>query len=166
MVGASPRCAEESAGGSIGERCARWQRGFKRLQRDADLVAHRFEPRLRARLAGFEHVLAHENLGPPLGHARLCVTIAHASERARKCSLRDSFELFFAILWAGENSSRSFFLPFFRETLSVWGMLGVCCPPPVAWGPGRRWATKRQRAMRVRGSALGVRMSLTRFVFF
>jgi hypothetical protein len=32
---------------------------------------------------------------------------------------------FFAIFWAGENSSRSFFLPLFRETLRVWGMLGV-----------------------------------------
>jgi hypothetical protein len=37
----------------------------------------------------------------------------------------DLAERFFAIVWAGENSSRSFFLPLFRETLRVWGMLGV-----------------------------------------
>jgi hypothetical protein len=34
-------------------------------------------------------------------------------------------ELYFAIVWAGENSSRSFILPLFRETLSAWGTLGV-----------------------------------------
>jgi hypothetical protein len=34
-------------------------------------------------------------------------------------------ELFFAIVWAGENSRRSFILPLFRETLPAWGMLGV-----------------------------------------
>jgi hypothetical protein len=34
-------------------------------------------------------------------------------------------ELFFAIVWAGENSSRSFILPLFRENLSAWGKLGV-----------------------------------------
>src|SRR5215510_1897772 len=125
MVGASPRRAEESAGGAIGKRRACRQPGFKRLQRGADLVAQRFEPRSCARLAGFEYALAHEASALPLGHARLRVTIAHASERARQCSLRDLGELFFAILWAGENSSRSFFLPLFRETLSAWGMLGV-----------------------------------------
>src|ERR1700752_885243 len=125
MVGASPRRAEEPAGGSIGKRRMPRQRGFKRLQRSADLVAQRFEPRLCARLAGFEHALAHETSALPLGHARLRVTIAHVSVRARKCSLRDLSELFFAILWAGENSSRSFFLPLFPETLSAWGMLGV-----------------------------------------
>jgi hypothetical protein len=34
-------------------------------------------------------------------------------------------KLFFAIVWAGENSRRSFILPLFRETLWAWGMLGV-----------------------------------------
>jgi hypothetical protein len=43
-------------------------------------------------------------------------------------------ELFFAIVWAGENSSRSFILPLFRETLSMWGTLGVRCPLPLVWG--------------------------------
>src|SRR5215467_4200741 len=77
-------------------------------------------------------------------------------------------KLFFAIVWAGENSRRSFFLPWFRGTLRAWGMLGVR-HVRRRWGGdfGRRQeATERQRAMRVRGSAQGREMSLTRFVFF
>src|SRR5262249_37559921 len=79
-----------------------------------------------------------------------------------------SAKLFFAIVWAGENSRRSFFLPLFRETLPAWGMLGVRDVRLRLCGDfdGRQDATERQRAMRVRGSAQGREMSLTRFVFF
>src|SRR5262249_13183453 len=79
-----------------------------------------------------------------------------------------SAKLFFAIVWAGENSRRSFFLPWFRGTLRAWGMLGVRNVRRRLCGDfGRRQeATERQRAMRVRGSAQGREMSLTRFVFF
>jgi hypothetical protein len=38
----------------------------------------------------------------------------------------------------------SFFLPLFRETLAVWGTLGVCdVGPPLAWGLGGRQVTTR-----------------------
>jgi hypothetical protein len=53
-------------------------------------------------------------------------TPLHASGRGRNvCGKRRFNRAFFAIFWAGENSSQSFFSPFFQETLWVWGMLGV-----------------------------------------
>src|SRR5260370_30489565 len=44
--------------------------------------------------------------------------------RATYARRKISAKLFFAIVWAGENSRRSFFLPWFRGTLPAWGMLG------------------------------------------
>ena len=130
MVGASPRCAEESAGGSIGERCARWQRGFKRLQRDADLVAQRFEPRLRARLAGFEHVLAHENLRPSF---RACSPVRHHRPRERACAQMFAERLIRAFfchsLGRGKFQPKLFFAILSGNAVGVGDVGGVMSAP-------------------------------------
>src|ERR1700730_13870375 len=59
-----------------------------------------------------------------------------------------SAKLFFAIVWAGENSRRSFFLPWFRGTLPAWGMLGVrdvrpACVGTLTGGRKRQSASER-----------------------
>ena len=62
--------------------------------------------------------------------------------------IKISAKLFFAIVWAGENSRRSFFLPWFRGTLPAWGMLGVrdvrpACVGTLTGGRKRQSASER-----------------------
>jgi len=53
VIGARPGRADETARGAVGERRVRRQSHFERLERRADVIAQRFEPRARACFAGF-----------------------------------------------------------------------------------------------------------------
>ena len=63
MVGALPRRAHEAARRAVGERRARGQRIFQRLERRADVVAQLFEPGARAGLAFGEQVCVFASIG-------------------------------------------------------------------------------------------------------
>src|SRR5262249_29539924 len=76
VVGATPGRANKSARGAVGERRARRQGRFERLERRADVVAQRFKPRSRACLASVEQALAHRTSVLRLGHGGPAVTIA------------------------------------------------------------------------------------------
>src|SRR5262249_8399456 len=78
VVGATPGRANESARRALGERRVRRQARFERLERRADVVAQRFEPRSRACFASVEQALAHKTSVLRLGHGGPAVTLAHA----------------------------------------------------------------------------------------
>src|SRR5262249_47973934 len=83
VVGATPGRASESARRALGERRVRRQARFERLERRADVVAQRFEPRSRARFVSVEQALAHKTSVLGLGHDAPAVTIAHAMPSRR-----------------------------------------------------------------------------------
>src|SRR5262249_1924307 len=129
MLGPSPRRAEESAGDAFGKRRARRQRGFKRLQRGADVGAERFEPRLRARLAGVEHALAHGTSALPLGDARLRVTIAHATCVRANVRSETYASFFLPSFGPGKIPAEAFFCHCFRKRCRRGGCWGCDVRP-------------------------------------
>ena len=119
-----------------------------------------------------------------LGVADLKVSTCAASSRGafKSKPLESHARDIRATFWVEENFSQAFFCHclgrgkfqaklFFAmvsgNAADVGDVGGARCPPRLCGDFDRRQeATERQRAMRVRGSAQGREMSLTRFVFF
>ena len=88
---------------------------------------------------------------------------------ARRFGVEENFsQAFFChCLGRGKFQAKLFFAMVSENAAGVGDVGGARCPPRLCGDFDRRQeATERQRAMRVRGSAQGREISLTRFVFF
>src|SRR5437899_1562250 len=118
---------------------------------------------------------------PLAGVANLKVSKCAASSRgtfkskplerscARRFGVEENFsQAFFChCLGRGKFQAKLFFAMVSGNAAGVGDVGGARCPPRLCGDFDRRQeATERQRAMRVRGSAQGREISLTRFVFF